>query len=185
MAQAKPTIATGYSGNLAFMSPENSFLVPWRPAFVPAGCEPYPAGHRWAEPDLDAAAALMRTVYESRALAEERGRRAAADVRARLSSARTAAFLRERLDDIARRRHPAPPAPRRLAGAERETLEVERLLADGITYRTPSRFGWPGRVVRTAVLRILRPYTQFSARVQGHHLKATQELLDSVRSLEE
>jgi glycosyltransferase involved in cell wall biosynthesis len=185
MAQAKPTIATGYSGNLAFMSPENSFLVPWRPAFVPAGCEPYPAGHRWAEPDLDAAAALMRTVYESRALAEERGRRAAADVRERLSSARTAAFLRERLDDIARRRHPAPPAPRRLAGAERETLEVERLLADGITYRTPSRFGWPGRVVRTAVLRILRPYTQFSARVQGHHLKATQELLDSVRSLEE
>ena len=185
MARARPTIATAYSGNLTFMSPENSFLVPWRPAFVPAGCEPYPAGHRWAEPDLDAAAALMRTVYESRSLAEERGRRAASDVRARLSSARTAAFLRERLDDIARRRHPAPPAPRRLAGAEREALEAGKLLADGITYRTPSRFGWPGRIVRTAVLRLLRPYTQFSARVHEHHLKATQELLDSVRSLEE
>ena len=32
MALEKPTIATAYSGNLAFMTPENSFLVPWRPA---------------------------------------------------------------------------------------------------------------------------------------------------------
>ncbi|HYN03367.1 MAG TPA: glycosyltransferase [Vicinamibacteria bacterium] len=185
MAQARPTIATGYSGNMAFMTPENSFLVPWRPALVPPGCEPYPAGHRWAEPDLDAAAVLMRTVYESPSLAEERGRQAAADVRTRLSSARTAAFLRERLADIARRRRPAPPAPRPLTGAERETLEAEMLLSDGITYRTHSRFGWPGRVVRTAVLRLLRPYVQHSTRVHQHHLKATQEMLDRVRSLEE
>jgi glycosyltransferase involved in cell wall biosynthesis len=185
MAQARPTIATAYSGNLEFMTPENSFLVPWRPAFVPAGCEPYPAGQRWAEPDVDAAGALLRSVYENRSLAEERGRRAAADVRAQLTSARTAAFLRERLADIASRRRPAPAAPRPLAGAERATLEAEKLLADGITYRTPSRFGWPGRIARTAVLRLLRPYTQYSARVHAHHLKATQELLDSVRSLEE
>jgi polysaccharide pyruvyl transferase WcaK-like protein len=109
-------------------------------------------------------------------------------VRARLSDARTAAFLRERLEDIARRRHPAapaPPAPRPLAGAEREMLEAEKLIAEGITYRTTSRFGWPGRVARTAVLRLLRPYTQFAARVHQQHLKATQELLDSVRSLRE
>ncbi len=185
MAQAKPTIATAYSGNMAFMTPENSFLVPWRPAFVPPGCEPYPAGHRWAEPDLDAASGLMRTVYENRALAEERGRRAAVDVRTQLSGARTAAFLRERLADITRERQAAQPAPRPLAGAEREVLEAQKLLADGITYGTPSRFGWPGRVARTVVLRLLRPYTQFSARIHGHHLRATQEVLDSVRSSEE
>ena len=185
MAQARPTIATGYSGNMAFMSPENAFLVPWQPALVPTGCEPYPAGHRWASPDLAAAAALMRTVYENRSLAEERGRRAAADVRAGLSYARTAAFMRERLDDIARRRYATQPAPLPLTGAELETLEAERLLADGITYRSPSRFGWPGRIARTVVLRLLRPYTQFSARVQQHHLRATRQLLDRVRPVGE
>ena len=66
MALGKPTIATAYSGNIAFMTPENSFLVPWRPGRVPPGCEPYPKGDCWAEPDLDAAASLMRLVTRIR-----------------------------------------------------------------------------------------------------------------------
>ncbi|NTW42511.1 MAG: glycosyltransferase, partial [Cellulomonadaceae bacterium] len=35
MAWGKPVIATGYSGNLQFMTDENSFLVPWAPAPIP------------------------------------------------------------------------------------------------------------------------------------------------------
>ena len=64
MAWGKPVIATGYSGNLQFMTDENSFLVPWVPAVIPAGAEPYPAGGTWADPDLDAAARMMRSVIE-------------------------------------------------------------------------------------------------------------------------
>ena len=74
MALEKPTIATAYSGNMAFMTAENSFLVPWRPARVPSGCEPYPKGDCWAEPDLGAAASLMRQVHDNPVLARDRGR---------------------------------------------------------------------------------------------------------------
>lgn len=81
MALGKPVIATGYSGNLQFMTEANSFLVPWTPASIPTGCEPYPAGGTWADPDLEVASRLMRSVIESPELAEARGRRAADDLR--------------------------------------------------------------------------------------------------------
>jgi len=68
------------SGNLQFMTDENSFLVPWVPAVIPAGAEPYPAGGTWADPDLDAAARMMRSVIEDPAGAAARGARAASDV---------------------------------------------------------------------------------------------------------
>ena len=63
MALGKPTIATGYSGNLEFMTTETSYLVPYTDGKVPEGCEPYRKGARWAEPNLDAAAHLMRHVF--------------------------------------------------------------------------------------------------------------------------
>ncbi|MEP6915167.1 MAG: glycosyltransferase, partial [Acidobacteriota bacterium] len=89
MALEKPTIATAYSGNMAFMTPDNSFLVPWSPALVPHGCEPYPKGDCWAEPDLGAAASMMRLVYENPALADDRARLGRAHVIDCLSPDRT------------------------------------------------------------------------------------------------
>ena len=62
MALGKPVIATGYSGNLDFMKPSNSYLVPYELVPVGEGCEPYPADAMWAEPDEKAAAELMRRV---------------------------------------------------------------------------------------------------------------------------
>lgn len=80
MAWGKPVVATGYSGNLQFMTAENSFLVPWRPATIPDDADPYPAGGTWADPDLDAAGRLMRRLLEDPEEAATRGRRAAADI---------------------------------------------------------------------------------------------------------
>ena len=192
MVLGKPTIATAYSGNLAFMTPENSFLVPWAPALVPATADPpYPVGHRWAEPDGDAAAALMRAAYDNPGLAKERGERARRDVRESLAPSRTAAFLRERISAIEQLREsvPAPPPGTSAAAlvedlriAQREADEVEQLLADGITFNSPSRFGWAGRILRTAVLRLLRPYTSYDHRVHRGHLRATTQLLHLLRS---
>ena len=81
MALGKPVIATGYSGNLQFMTEANSFLVPWTPTSIPTRCEPYPQGGTWAEPDLEVAARLMRTVLEDSELAAARGRQGAEDLR--------------------------------------------------------------------------------------------------------
>jgi hypothetical protein len=207
---------------MAFMTPENSFLVPWRPARVPSGCEPYPKGDCWAEPDLGAAASLMRQVYDNPALARDRGRLARADVIDRLSPERTARFIRERLSAIGAARQPPEPAPVRepdpepppvavsmspppepqavpepappepalidlladeLELAQREAAEAERMLVTGISFRTSSRFGWPGQLLRTAVLRLLRPYAHFEARYDQRHLQSTTRVIECLRRL--
>ena len=65
MALGKPVIATGYSGNLDFMDEETAHLVPADLVAVPPGNDPYPAGSRWADPDLDEAARIMRQVADT------------------------------------------------------------------------------------------------------------------------
>lgn len=77
----KPTIATGFGGNLDFMTTENSYLVDFGTTTVGEDAYPYPADGVWAEPDLDHAALLMQHVFENRGEATERGMRAAADIR--------------------------------------------------------------------------------------------------------
>jgi len=62
MALGKLALGTGWSGNLDFMTPENSLLVDHR--LVPVGHDQYPhwRGQEWAEPDVAHAAALLRPV---------------------------------------------------------------------------------------------------------------------------
>lgn len=73
MLLGKPVIATRYGGTLEFMNDENSFLVDHGWTEVGRGAHPYPADARWAEPDLDHAARLMREVFEDREEAARRG----------------------------------------------------------------------------------------------------------------
>jgi glycosyltransferase involved in cell wall biosynthesis len=97
MAGGKPVIATGYSGNVDFMTDANSCLVPFRLREIPEGCFPYPPGTPWAEPDVVVAAALMRRVYADRAWAEALGARAAADMSNAFAPEARADFLNARL----------------------------------------------------------------------------------------
>lgn len=80
MAQGTPVIATRYSGNLDYMTDENALLVDG--PLVPVGPDggPYPADARWADPDLDAAATMMRRLAADPALGARLGARAAADL---------------------------------------------------------------------------------------------------------
>lgn len=98
MALGKPVIATGYSGNLDFMTPETSYLVPWSPGTVPVGCSPYRAGAQWAEPDLEAAARIMREVFEHPRHAKEVGERARGHVLSKHSVEDRARLLRDRFE---------------------------------------------------------------------------------------
>ena len=104
MAAGKPVIATGYSGNLDFMTEANSFLVPWQRVCVGPGNEPYAPASTWAEPDVDAAAAMMRRLFDCPALAQEKGLRGREDIRERHGVTQTAAFLHERFESIRRAR---------------------------------------------------------------------------------
>jgi glycosyltransferase involved in cell wall biosynthesis len=70
MVQGKPAVVTGYSGNLAYCTAENSCLVPFEkvpvevihPVYLQA-LEEHP-DLTWAEADTDAAAAHMRRLVE-------------------------------------------------------------------------------------------------------------------------
>ena len=68
MARGTPTIATGYSGNMEFMTPSTSLLVPYELTRVGAGAHPYDPTARWAEPDLDKAARSMRAIFDDETL---------------------------------------------------------------------------------------------------------------------
>ncbi len=100
MALGKPVIATGYSGNLDFMDSTTAYLVPWKSTSVPPGCDPYPIGATWADPDLDAAAGLMRHVASHREEAAEMGRRARQAMQTSHGVERAAAFVRQRFEKI-------------------------------------------------------------------------------------
>lgn len=100
MARGKPCIATAYSGNLEFMTPQTSFLVSYHLGTVPHGCEPYPAGSIWAEPNLDMAAKHMRSVFENPSEARKIGEAARHHIEQKFGLVEAARIVNERFDDI-------------------------------------------------------------------------------------
>ncbi len=87
MAAGKPVIATGYSGNLDYMTAQNALLVDYRLVPVRAGQYPGWEGQSWAEPDVEQAAFHMRRVRDNAAIARRLGRAAAATIAERYDPA--------------------------------------------------------------------------------------------------
>jgi glycosyltransferase involved in cell wall biosynthesis/2-polyprenyl-3-methyl-5-hydroxy-6-metoxy-1,4-benzoquinol methylase len=187
MAFGKPAIATGYSGNLAFMDAESSYLVPYTLASLDEAVGPYPAGTVWAEPDLDEAARLLRHVVEEPADARRRGSLGKAALEERQSLERAATFLRERIPQVERLQ--ADREARETAGSR-----AADILAYGpsLAWDAPSRSGLAGRVWRRVLQRLLRPYTIRQRELESllvggiEDLERSRDRLDvSVRRLEE
>lgn len=101
MALGKPVVATGWSGNMEFMSSENSCLVDYQLVPVPAGQYPGAPGARWAEPDIDHAASYMKRLATDAIYAKCVGERAAEDIKRILSPSKSASILSKRLEDLA------------------------------------------------------------------------------------
>jgi glycosyltransferase involved in cell wall biosynthesis/SAM-dependent methyltransferase len=85
MFMEKPVVATGYSGNLDFMTEENSCLVRYDLCSVPDGAYPFSEGQVWAEPDIAQAVDHMFKLVSDRDYARELGRRASQDIRVNFS----------------------------------------------------------------------------------------------------
>jgi len=104
MAQAmsfeKPVIATGYSGNLDFTTPENSLLVKYSLAELDRDYGVYEKGNFWAEPDTAHAATQMRWAYEHREDAARLGRRAKTDLDRIMNPETAIKQMRSRLAQI-------------------------------------------------------------------------------------
>lgn len=170
MAAGRPVIATGYSGNLAFMSEQNSFLVPYRLTTVPPGCGPYPAGAFWADPDVDVAAELLNRVYQHADEAAELAERGRSEILTSFSLDETASFLRTRLGEIERHGVERPPARTPV-----ERASTFLLAGPSVSWSAPSRFGAAGGLVRRLVLRLLQPYVSRQREFESAVVAALRE----------
>jgi glycosyltransferase involved in cell wall biosynthesis len=114
MLLGKPAIATAYSGNMDFMTPEVSCLVPAAMTSLTQDYGPYLKGYRWAEPSVTEAARHMQTLVRTDGVAAKLGAAGRAHVATMLDPARTSRLMAARLAQIQRRQTRItghPPAP--------------------------------------------------------------------------
>ncbi len=96
-----PSIATGFSGNMEFCTDETAWLVPWTKTFLaPDQYIFFNPGDYWAEPNIAAAAQMMRAAAADRKATRAKGAAAKAIVDARFSPAAVGARYLERLRAI-------------------------------------------------------------------------------------
>lgn len=110
MSLGKPVIATAYSANTDYMTDDNSFKVRYKLREITEEDHQYQAEYRslyelgqmWAEPDLDHAAELMKTVYQNRELAYRVGAQAQKDIQTQYNLEVMGKRISHRLEQIAK-----------------------------------------------------------------------------------
>lgn len=182
MALGTPVIATGYSGNTDFMTPQNSYLVDFALVRVGADCEIYPAHGTWAEPDLDHAAELMRRVWERPEEARMRAQRGQADIHRLYAPEAAGTVARARLERLLDTGRTAGSAT---ASDSQSFREIQRGLDFDLRRgASPIRGGAAG-LFRRVVLRLMAPFTYHERRLDQALFRALRELrdeLDAIRS---
>ena len=173
-----PVIATGYSGNLDFMTPDNSCLVDHRLVPIGAGNDPYPADGVWAEPDVDHASRLMREVFEHPDEAVRRADRAAREIRSSHGPEAAGSAMVKRLTVLSA----SSPPRRRPRGASHDD-SVAQLIRSGPEPPIRPRFGAPQRAARKLLLRLLKPVTIHERRVSEQLLQRIEQLEREVNDL--
>jgi glycosyltransferase involved in cell wall biosynthesis len=166
MACGKPVIATGYSGNLEFMAEDNSLLVPYRLVEISDEWWAYVEHAQWAEPDVHAAAGLMRRAYDDPVTAHLLGERGRRDVLANHAPDLAATVVRERIEQSRARRTLGPQVRAQIATA---SLLLARPLGD-VLRQGP---GWsPLTLARRALARVLWPLLAEQRAIQSALLDA-------------
>ncbi len=100
MYLGKPVIATRYSSNLDFMREDNSYLIDCSLVPIPLTMGPYMRGHLWADPSVPHLRRLMREVFEDAAGREQKGQRAAEEIRKNYSAVAAGKKIAGRLEEI-------------------------------------------------------------------------------------
>jgi glycosyltransferase involved in cell wall biosynthesis len=103
MRLGKPGIATDYSGTTDFLDAGNGLPVRYRLVEIADDAGPYARGQRWAEPDEEHAAELMRWAVANPEALRRLGRRAGEEMAAEHGVAAVARVLRRRLRRLVER----------------------------------------------------------------------------------
>lgn len=108
MQCAKPVVATAWSGNLEFMTPDTSYGVRCKTSRLIEPLPPYPQGTEWAEPDLDHAVMLMRALVADPDAGRATGTRAQAHINALFAAERVTSRIEARLRYLANQNATTP-----------------------------------------------------------------------------
>jgi len=100
MALGRPVVATGYSGNMDYMTEDTSWPVKYELVRCPADCHPYYRGYWWAEPDEADAVRALKDVLAHPERAAAVGKKAAEHMRLHFSARAVAARARAALHAI-------------------------------------------------------------------------------------
>lgn len=97
MALGKAVVATAWSGNMEFMTPESSCLVPYAliSTIDQAGIyENTGEQHRWADPDLEYATNALRKLTDDNGFRKKLGEKAITQIKSNLDGSQYLKFLR-------------------------------------------------------------------------------------------
>jgi glycosyltransferase involved in cell wall biosynthesis/SAM-dependent methyltransferase len=180
----RPVIATGYSGNLDFMTWQNSYLVPYTMVEIGPDANPYPPDKQWAEPDLERASEMMRQVFENPKEAARRGQHAAEDIRLTHSPEATREEIKLRMELTKRARlidrlrifTPAQAA----AGTPSGRGKLGHLLNFAQAPPRPGRAARLRAMAKRLYMRLLRPYAAHQQRINVSIAEALDELRDAL-----
>ncbi len=175
MSLGKPVIATGYSGNLDFMSPSNSLLVDYQLVPIGPGADPYPPDAQWADPDPEHASRLMRELFDDQARGRELGAIAAADIRHTHSPEAAGQIMRRRLEAIRATGRARPVADLAIRRPAMAALPVTLGRGPVATAR-PGRGRRLRQFARKGALRTMRPYAAYQKSVDTLVLAALEDL---------
>jgi glycosyltransferase involved in cell wall biosynthesis len=101
MFLGKPVIATGWSGNMEFMTPETSFPVAYTLVPVGPGEYPFGEGQVWADPDIAAATRILVHLIDNPQHRKAVGAQASAHMHKYFSNIAIGAHYRQRFHEIA------------------------------------------------------------------------------------
>ena len=107
----KPVIATGWSGNMDFMSSDNSALVDYELIDIACDDGPYKEGQLWADPKVSQAADWMIRLVEDRALYRELGLRGRQTMESEYSMEAIGRRYQSRFRDLSRMIRDRDPNP--------------------------------------------------------------------------
>jgi glycosyltransferase involved in cell wall biosynthesis/SAM-dependent methyltransferase len=185
MYLGKPVIATGYSGNMEFMTPHNSYPVAYKLRPVGEDAGPYPATGEWAEPDVAHAADLMRRVFENPREAAERGRRAAEDLRRNHSPEAAGRAMAERIRRVRSRAatgYDGSTRAHRLAGLDTKALTY-RIATTPQPAASGSRLGRILEPARRVLLKLIWPFAMQQRAVNEQLLATIKEDDQNLRAV--
>jgi glycosyltransferase involved in cell wall biosynthesis len=97
---SKPVIATGYSGNLEFMTNENSFLVNYKTTTVDSKIINYDKNTIWSDPDFEHMSELMKKVKENSDSVKEIAKKGNDTIRNNFSTIKIGNEIKNRLELI-------------------------------------------------------------------------------------